>query len=554
MKYSLLIILLTVFFSCKNEKRKSSTVTLTTNSYFKKAKEYQEKKISDSSFYYFNLAKNAFLIDNDSLGVARALVNMAIIQSDKGDYYGSIETSLRANQFFKNEKETDSIVKLVLASNYNNLAISSSNLKNFDSAISYYNKALKYVNVEENRFIYYNNIGDALISQKKFTLAKKYLNLALASKDNIDYARALNNLARAKFLENKTYNPLPELFKALEIRKKENNSWAENSSYATLADYFYNKDQNTSLMYAKMMLEKAIQNKSADDQLEALQKIIILDKTYYLKNFLKFQSINDSVQTARNKDKDQFAVFRYDIDVKTAENEMLKVVSAENKNRNLLLLIALFFAIIIIIWYRKKQKQLKQEKELEVKNTQLKMSKKVHDKVANKVYHVMSEVENTSDMDKDILLDKLESIYHISRDISYEDKDLVLENSFSQQLSQMLKSYASETIMIPTIGNEESLWNDVPDKSKIEIFYILQELMTNMRKHSQADRVIINFERINNFIHILYSDNGVGIKLLSPKNGVRNTETRINSIGGTINFDTKTEKGLKITLSFPVKN
>ena len=106
-------------------------------------------------------------------------------------------------QEYKNKKENDSIVKLVLASNYNNLAISSSNLKNFDSAISYYNKALKYVNVEENRLIYYNNIGDALISQKNFTLAKKYLNLALASKDSISYARALNNLARAKFLENK---------------------------------------------------------------------------------------------------------------------------------------------------------------------------------------------------------------------------------------------------------------------------------------------------------------------------------------------------------------
>jgi hypothetical protein len=51
-------------------------------------------------------------------------------------------------------------------------------------------------------------------------------------------------------------------------------------------------------------------------------------------------------------------------------------------------------------WYRRRKKRLQQEKELEVKNTELKYSKKVHDKVANKVYHVMSEVENIPVIDK----------------------------------------------------------------------------------------------------------------------------------------------------------
>ncbi|WP_370896718.1 tetratricopeptide repeat-containing sensor histidine kinase [Chryseobacterium gossypii] len=553
MKYSFLIILSIILFSCKKEKKELSTQILSTNSYFKKAKEYQKNKVSDSAFYYFNLAKNTFLTEKDSLGVARALVNMAIIQSDKGDYYGGIETSLRANKFFKNQKKTDSLVKLVLASNYNNLAISSSNLKNYDSAISYYNKALKYVNVEKSKLIYYNNIGDALISQKKFTLAKKYLNLALASKDSIDYARALNNLARAKFLENKNYNPLPELFKALEIRKKENNSWAENSSYATLADYFYNKDQNISLMYAKMMLEKAIQNKSADDQLEALQKIIILDKTNYLKNFLKFQSINDSIQTARNKDKDQFAVFRYDIDVKTAENEMLKVIASENKNRNLLLLVALIFAIITIVWYRKRQIQLKQEKELEVKNTQLKMSKKVHDVVANGIYQVMTKIENQNLINKDEMLDELEFVYEKSRDISYEKTDKGNKKDFNEKISELVGSFNNENVKTYLAGNDKDIWAGLNEPGQEEIYQIIRELLVNMRKHSQADRVVFRFERANGLIKIYYSDNGIGISSdIAHKNGLTNAVSRIESLNGEIIFDTKTEKGLKIYVSFPV--
>lgn len=552
MKRLLLIILLMGLFSCKKEETNPSTPILTTNSYFKKAKEYQKKQVSDSAFYYFNLAKNAFLKDKDSWGVARSLTNMAIIQTEKGDYYGSIETSLRANSFLKNEKETDSIVRIVLSANYNNLAISSSNLKNFDSSVSYYNKALKYVNIEEHKFTYYNNIGDALISQKKFTQAKDYLELALATKDSANYAMALNNLAKAKFLENKKYDPLPDLFKALQIRRKQqNDSWGENSSYATLADYFYNKDQSTSLMYAKMMLEKAVQNKSADDQLEALQKIIILDKTDYLKNFLKFQSINDSVQTARNKDKDQFAVFRYDIDVKTAENEMLKAVTAENKNRTLILLIALILAIITIIWYRRRQKRLKQENELKIKNNQLKLSKKVHDVVANGLYHMMIDVQNNPEIDKTRILNDIEKMYEESRDISHEN---IVEKDFSLRFINMVTSYSSDEQKVLPVGYKENIWENISSNTQLELYYILREILVNMKKHSQAKLASVKFENDGDTLKIRYIDNGIGINNFDQQKGtgIHNTENRIDTIGGHITFEKNPTGGLTIQITIPI--
>lgn len=305
------------------------------------------------------------------------------------------------------------------------------------------------------------------------------------------------------------------------------------------------------------MLNTAKKNNSIEDQLQALQKIISLTPNNNLAYFDDFQKLNDSVQISRNKAKNQFATIRYDVEKKNLENQSLKLQKAEKEIQILwqYLLSALLIALLIIsiVLYKKRQKKLQQEKEIEVKNTEIKYSKKVHDKVANKVYHVMSEVENTVNIDKNELLDKLENIYHISRDISYEDQDIILEKDFSKQLSQMLKSYSSDTIKVPIIGNEEGFWNGVSGNTKIEIFYILQELMTNMKKHSKADRVIIDFERENNLINISYTDNGVGIQEHSPKNGLKNTESRINSIHGTINFETKTEKGLKINLSFPAK-
>ncbi|MCU7614606.1 tetratricopeptide repeat protein [Chryseobacterium sp. GMJ5] len=548
---NILLIILFIAFSCRKES--SITSKPPTNKYFDRAVLFNQNNSSDSAFYYFNLSKNAFLKKNDSLGTARALVNMAFIQKEKADFYGSIETSLETNKFLKNDHGVTA--KKILTSSYNNIANSSNSLRNYDSAIVYYKKAINIADNNEAKYICYNNIGDALINQGKIKSAKKYFKKAILADSSDNYSRALNNLAKAKYLDNKNYNPLPEFNKALAIRQKINDGDGLNSSYETLSSYYFDKDKKMSLDYAKKMLKEATQNNSPDDQITALKKIITLDPENYLQNFENLDSINESVQTSRNKHKSQFAMVRYDVEQKNAENQILE-------SRSFKQIVGITSLIIVLIsgffWNEKRKNHIRQEKkkekELEVKNTELKYSKKVHDKVANKVYHVMSEVENTSDMNKEVLLYKLDTIYQISRDISYDDNELVPEHNYSHHLSKMLKSYASENIKVPIIGNQESLWEEVSDNSKVEIFYILQELMTNMKKHSRADKVLLDFSRENDLIHISYSDNGVGIVTHSPKNGLKNTESRINSIGGTINFDTETENGLKIDLSFPAKN
>ena len=82
---------------------------------------------------------------------------------------------------------------------------------------------------------------------------------------------------------------------------------------------------------------------------------------------------------------------------------------------------------------------------------------------------------------------------------------------------------------------------------------MVRELMVNMKKHSQASHVAVKFDKINNTVEIQYKDNGIGISGdLIYKNGLRNTASRIEAINGTITFDTKIEKGLKVNLSFPV--
>ncbi|RYZ75635.1 MAG: ATP-binding protein, partial [Proteobacteria bacterium] len=77
---------------------------------------------------------------------------------------------------------------------------------------------------------------------------------------------------------------------------------------------------------------------------------------------------------------------------------------------------------------------MEQEKLLQVKNTELKYSKKIHDRVANRIYQIMSQVENTKVIDKNALLFGLENVYETTRDISYENKDINENQNFYEQL------------------------------------------------------------------------------------------------------------------------
>lgn len=545
MKTFFSLVLLIILFSCRRESNRESSHK---NPNYEKAKQFRIANKPDSAFYYYNLAKSDYTANNDSLGAAKSLVNMAMLQTNSGDFYGSIESSLEANSLLKNEK--DSITRSTLAINYNNMAMASNSLKEYEKAFELFKKALRYVDNKEDEYLCYNNISDVLISQKNIKLAKKYLQNAILAKDSINYSRALNNFAKAKYLDDKNYNPLPELYKALVIRETQQDNWGKNASYATLSDYFAEKDKIKALFFAKKMFQTASNIKSPDDKKEALLRIIYLDPVNYLNNFQKFNTVNDSIQTARNKAKNQFALIRFDV-------EKMKTDIAEGRNqlliKNILVAALIIAIIIIIIWYWKRQKRLKQEKELEIKNTQLKLSKKVHDVVANGIYQVMTKIENQEDFSKDEALDELEFVYEKSRDISYEKEDAKDEQDFSEKISNSIGSFKNDTVKTYIAGNEKNIWENVSHPKQEEIYQIIRELLVNMKKHSKASVVSFRFERINNEITIHYKDNGIGVSgAVIYKNGLSNMVSRIEILKGQIIFETETEKGLKIDISFPV--
>ncbi|OPC32919.1 hypothetical protein BAX99_08920 [Elizabethkingia miricola] len=527
------------------------------NSYYEKAWLYLDQKEPVNAFENFNKAKEIYLKNNDSLGVGKCLMNMGIILADQGDYFGAQETSLEAEKFFnKNKREQFSYI----SSNYNNLGIVGNRLKDYNTTLEFYDLAIKYSDNKLDSLIYLKNKGNSFKENKNYSQAiKLYQDILpdVKKNNNIIYARLLSNFANVKWLQNLNYNPIPELREALNIRLKENDSWGQNASYAYLADYYIQKKPDSALIYATKMYGIAKALRSPDDQIEALQKLIILENREKSKQyFLTYQKLNDSLQTARSKAKNQFALIRYETEKNKANFQKAQADNVKKQNQILKQYAGLVILGLVLIgvgfWYRRRKKILQQEKELEVKKTELRYSKKVHDVVANGIHRVMTKLENQEHIDKDTMLDDLEIVYEKSRDISY-DHEKNNDLPFGEKLTEMLKSYSSDDLQLVIIGNEEIHWDKLNKNTQAEVFYVLQELMTNMKKHSKATRVVIRMNRINEEITVRYTDNGVGCDKLSPKNGIKNTGNRMESIGGTINFDGVSGEGFKAELKFSVQ-
>ena len=168
----------------------------------------------------------------------------------------------------------------------------------------------------------------------------------------------------------------------------------------------------------------------------------------------------------------------------------------------------------------------RRNKLLEIYNTEKRISKKIHDEVANDVYRVMSKFQSEYKY-KEGLLDDLEVIYNKTRDISKENEAINFEDDFGTVLVNLFQNYDNEEVRVITKNLSSIVWTSIPDLEKAELYRVFQELMTNMKRHSRASLVIISFENKQKNILLSYKDNGVGCNL-EMGNGLR--YKKINSL------------------------
>lgn len=87
------------------------------------------------------------------------------------------------------------------------------------------------------------------------------------------------------------------------------------------------------------------------------------------------------------------------------------------------------------------------------------------------------------------------------------------------------------------------------------VFRIVQEALSNILRHSEATKVRINLELINEHLHLYISDNGKGFKVersLMTSYGLQTMRERCEELGGVFQIRSMEEEGTYINIRIPL--
>lgn len=527
-------------------------------SYARLAYYYSANNQKDSAYYFIRKGNEISLNLNDSLNIGRNFAQIAVLQSDFGDFNESDHSAIQALKYLKADDSE------YLSAIYNCMAISSKKQKDYVEAIYWYDKAINTAADRTNEVKYLNHKANALRYLDEFdestNIFQELLKDSTLENNPKTKARIIDNLAFAKWLANNNLEVIGDLELALTIREQENDLYGLNASYAHLTEYYKKTNPKKSKKYASKMYNLANRQQIPLDQLEALKMLIELEDSDTTKDYYNsYIKINDSLVDAEKSVQNKYAKVKYDSEKNREENLQLKINATEKelalqKATTKEIIFGLTGSSLIlglfIVGYYKRQKY-KQEKQAEVYKTETRIAKKVHDEVANDVVNIMNKIQYANRTPNEVL-DDLESVYLLTRDISRENNSIETGERFEGHLKSMLASFNSAQTKIIIKDIDKVALASISSENQIELFRMLQELMVNMRKHSEATLVLLSFQLLKNQYTISYSDNGIGTNINETifKSGLKNAETRIKSMDGTITFESTIGNGFKALLRF----
>ncbi len=538
---NLVLLLCTVAFSFAQTKIDSSLYYYNAIT----APELPENLPSAISFY--TRKKQQDLSKNDTLNAIRNLRLLAMGEFKIGDNYDSENHIVEALDLIEAMALKDTLINARVGL-YNQLGRIYRASRNHPAAQNSFNNALAIAKKTKDSIIILNNKANIYKDELDYKNAIDIYTLlyqkSVLTQDSIQIALVLDNLG---YVQSKTNAPeaLGNLKKALDIRKNKNYLVGLHSSNSHLAEYYLDRnDTSQARTYSQNALNLANTINSSSLKLDALSLFIRLDKNPFVNEYKRLaDSISNVKQLAENKN----AYLKYNVaeeQKKTQASQLLQEV--ESRKRLIYQFLALFILMALIASYFIFRYRYRKAKIEEVYKTETRIAKKVHDEVANDMYKVMTSLENNPGIDNGVL-DDLERIYSKTRDISRENSAIDLNQDYGLQLNDLLLSYKNQNVTIVTRNLSKIDWKDVSEIKKTAIYRVLQELMTNMRKHSMASSVALVFTQVGSKIAIKYRDNGIGCELFK-KNGLQNTESRIASINGTISFESKKNDGFKATI------
>lgn len=220
----------------------------------------------------------------------------------------------------------------------------------------------------------------------------------------------------------------------------------------------------------------------------------------------------------------------------------------------------------IFVYNRKTQqlklKQLQQEKEKAILNSFIlgeererkRISYELHDGVAAMIGAANMSLESVPHLPEEKRMEQLakvqEILEHSHRDIRHIAHNLlptVLEKEGLIQATEQFVSEINETQLVNiTVTDRKSNADQHPQQLQLMLFRIIQELINNIVKHSQAQNAQVIFSNSNNGINIEITDDGIGYDdttATTGKQGLYSIAQRLKSIGGKFRISKRSRGG-----------
>ena len=461
------------------------------------------------------------------------------------------EMALNKLEKFREEGYTEETIDGFKVSCYNNMGLVYEKMGRLDDAISIYNKALSYTEIE-------------------------------TSSPSL-YAKLINNLGHAKF-KKKDYSGLPTMFfKSLKIRDSLDNIAGEVASRINIGEYYIaTGDTLKGIDYLKLAYRDANAIKSSTDMLTSLRKLADADKansSYYNK---KYFHITDSLKDVTKRNHNKFARIEYETEKLQDEKAAL-----DRKNNFIIgvsVIVLLFIAAIFIIYYlnsrnkellhmQEQQKaneeiyQLMFEQQGKVDNARAeeknRIAMELHDGILNNIYAVRLNLEFSNRKTDEQAIENrkgfIKELQNVEAEIRAVSHDLSRSIAFNQDknfeniLGFMITSQKNkfDTIFEADIDPDID-WEAMPNTHKVNVYRIIQEALQNVNKYSQAENVVVRIKKTEDTILLAIADDGVGFDTQAAVDGIgiKNLKKRSEALNGNLEIESAIGAGTSIRVHF----
>lgn len=549
---------------------------------------------NDSSYYYYSKALDYFKTNDISIDKAQSLLALADIQQEEKAYSGAEEDAISAIKILNQLPKTEYTLQLYW-SLYNILGFISENTLDKEKTLEYHDKSISYSAEMDDGFLYkissINNKANVYRKFGEYTKALKLYESLLDLKnkyedDELDfYPTLLINISKTK-LESGDYeydeieSYLKEAYKLCYDIDYLNGLMAACLELSRL--YLDNNKTGLARKYGNEALKISNDVSNNEYKMDALLTLSYLYDGEKGKELLRQHiSLSDSLQTVARLVKNKFARVKFDTDQIEAEN---KKISQKNLILigSLLTLLGVGILVYIILLQRAKNKELRlvqmqqkanediynllleQQDKVEEARSQEKtrVSQELHDGVLGRLFGTRLSLDSLNFSDgKDAMLSRanyisqLKTIEEDIRKISHDmNTDFVSGSGFIDIVSELIENQAKAYGLKYDFNyTDDFSWELVDNKTKINIYRIIQESLQNIYKHAEAKHVKISIYRQKNVFCLDIEDNGKGFDSSKSKKGIglKNMISRIDDIGGKIDFISQLNKGTTVSLKIP---